>query len=79
MKNSRVSDQVKRAVTVIKADRLGVSAGIEKVISSEVKKVLGEFFCLNEEVETLVEIDQRGFKITINANAISIKGLKLIE
>ncbi len=79
MKNIRVSDQVKRAVTVIKADRLGVSAGIEKVISSEVKKVLGEFFCLNEDVETLVEIDQRGFKITISANAFSIKGLKVVE
>ena len=39
MKKRELSDQLKRATTVIKADRLGVSAGIETVISSEVKLI----------------------------------------
>ena len=79
MKKRELSEQLKRATTVIKADRLGVSAGIEKIVSSEVKRVLREFFSLSGEVETKVEVTQRGFEITVSASATSIKCLKVME
>ena len=79
MKKREWSEQLKRATTVIKADRLGVSAGIEKIVSGEVKRVLREFFSLSGEVETKVEVTQRGFEITVSARATSIKCLKVME
>ncbi len=79
MKKMEVSEQLKRAVTVIKADRLGVSAGIEKVISSEVRAVLDEFFALNGDVKTVIEVDSRGFTLNIKATATSVKHLKIVE
>ncbi|MBE5765209.1 MAG: hypothetical protein E7339_06410 [Clostridiales bacterium] len=79
MKKRELSDQLKRATTVIKADRLGVSAGIETVISSEVKNVLKDYFTLSEEVKTQIEVLQSGFNVIIKAKAISVKNVKIIE
>ena len=79
MKKIEASEQLNRAVTVIKADRLGVSAGIERVISSEVKSVLNDFFSLTGEVKTNVEIDRKLIKITVTATADCIKSVKVIE
>lgn len=79
MKKRELSDQLKRATTVIKADRLGVSAGIETVISSEVKSVLKDYFTLSEEVKTQIEVLQSGFNVIIKAKAISVKNVKIIE
>ncbi len=79
MKKKELSDQLKRATTVIKADRLGVSAGIETVISSEVKNVLKDYFTLSEEVKTQIEVLQSGFNVIIKAKAISVKNVKIIE
>ena len=79
MKKRELSDQLKRATTVIKADRLGVSAGIETVISSEVKSVLKHYFTLSEEVKTQIEVLQSGFNVIIKAKAISVKNVKIIE
>ena len=79
MKKKELSDQLKRATTVIKADRLGVSAGIETVISSEVKNLLKEYFSLSEEVKTQIEVLQSGFNIKITAKALSVKNIKIIE
>ena len=79
MKKRELSDQLKRATTVIKADRLGVSVGIETVISSEVKSVLKDYFTLSEEVKTQIEVLQSGFNVIIKAKAISVKNVKIIE
>lgn len=79
MKKIEMSDQLKRAFTVIKADRLGVSAGIESIISSEVRKVLEDFFCINGEVKTSVEVGERGFSVTVKANATGVKHVNVIE
>ena len=79
MKKRELSDQLKRATTVIKADRLGVSAGIETVISSEVKNVLKDYFTLSEEVKTQIEVLQSGFNIKITAKALSVKNIKIVE
>ena len=79
MKKRELSDQLKRATTVIMADRLGVSAGIETVISSEVKSVLKDYFTLSEEVKTQIEVLQSGFNVIIKAKAISVKNVKIIE
>ena len=79
MKKPQNSEQLKRAITVIKADRLGVSAGIERVISSEVKDVLSDFFSLIGEVKTTVEIEHKIIKISVNATADCIKAVKTIE
>lgn len=79
MKKRELSDQLKRATTVIKADRLGVSAGIETVISSEVKSVLKDYFTLSEDVKTQIEVLQSGFNVIIKAKAISVKNVKIIE
>lgn len=79
MKKIEVSEQLKRATTVIKADRLGVSAGMENVVSNEVKIVLSDFFSLSGEVKTSIEVDQRGFNICIKATATNIKQLKVID
>lgn len=79
MKKKELSDQLKRATTVIKADRLGVSAGIETVISSEVKNLLKDYFSLSEEVKTQIEVLQSGFNIKITAKALSVKNIKIVE
>ncbi len=79
MKKRELSDQLKRATTVIKADRLGVSAGIETVISSEVKNLLKDYFSLSEEVKTQIEVLQSGFNIKITAKALSVKNIKIVE
>ena len=78
MKNRAISYQFKRASEVIKSDRIGVSSGIEGVISSEVQKVLDDFFALNGEVTTLIDVENGGYKITIEAKAKSVKQLKII-
>ncbi len=79
MKKRELTDQLKRATTVIKADRLGVSAGIETVISGEVKNLLKDYFTLSEEVETQIEVLQSGFTIKITAKALSVKNIKIVE
>ena len=78
MKNRVLSRQFKRATEVIKSDRMGVSSGIEGVISSEIKKVLDDFFALNGEVSTSVEVKNSGYSITIEAKAKSVKQFKII-
>ncbi|MBQ3572546.1 MAG: hypothetical protein IJA15_06950 [Clostridia bacterium] len=79
MKKIEITEQLKRASTVIKADRLGVSAGVESIISNEIRSVLEDFFSINGEVKTLIEIDERGFSIIIKALATSVKQLKILE
>ena len=78
MKNKTFSHQFKRASEVIKSDRIGVSSGIEGVISSEIEKVLEDFFALNGNVTTSVEVKNSGYKIIIEASAKSVKQLKII-
>ncbi len=78
MKNKILSHQFKRATEVIKSDRIGISSGIEGVISSEIKKVLEDFFALNGEINTQVEVENSGYKITVKAKAKSVKQLKII-
>ena len=79
MKKIEITEQLKRASTVIKADRLGVSVGVESIISNEIRSVLEDFFSINGEVKTLIEIDERGFSIIIKALATSVKQLKILE
>ena len=78
MKNKVFSLQYKRATEVIKSDRIGVSSGIEGLISSEIKKILEDFFALNGEVNTLIEVKNNGYEITIKTKAKSVKQLKII-
>ena len=79
MKKIEVTEQLKRASTVIKADRLGVSAGVESIISNEIRCVLEDFFSISGEVKTVVEIDEGGFNISIKALATSVKQIKFFE
>lgn len=79
MKKVELTEQLKRATTVIKADRLGVSAGVEGIISNEIRNVLEDFFSISGEVKTAIEVDERGFSIRITALAVSVKQLKIVE
>ena len=79
MKKVELTEQLKRATTVIKADRLGVSAGVERIISNEIRNVLEDFFSISGEVKTAIEVDERGFSIRITALAVSVKQLKIVE
>ena len=73
-----VSGQFKRASEVIKSDRTGVSCGIEGVINSEIKKLLEDFFALNGDIATNIEVENSGYLITIKAKAKSVKQLKIV-
>ena len=78
MKKKQLSEHLQRASTVIKADRLGVSAGLESIITSEIKGVLSDYFSLGDDVLTKIELSQNGFVITIKAQALSVKNVKTI-
>ena len=79
MKKKEYSEQLTRASTVIKADRLGVSAGMEGIIGSEIKQVLNDYFSLSDDFVVKIEVLQNGFLITVKAVALSVKNVKIIE
>ena len=79
MKNKRLkNDALKRASEVIISDRIGVSNGIEEVISKHLSDLLSDFFSLNGNVKTKISLAKNGFDIVITANAKSVKQLKLL-
>ena len=73
------SDALKRASEVITSDRIGVSNGIEEVISKHISNLLSDFFSLNGNVKTKISLAKNGFDILITANAKSVKQLKLLD
>lgn len=78
MKKRQLNEQIKRASLVIKADRMGISSGIEEVISKEIEDVLNDFFALSDNVKTEIDINNRGFSIKITVNAYSVKQIKIL-
>jgi hypothetical protein len=78
MKRKQFSDQLERASTVIKADRMGVSAGIEGLIAAEIKNLLNDYFSLSDEVNVKIEVLQNQFNLTIKASALSVKNVKML-
>ena len=72
------SNSLARAKAVIKSDRMGVSAGIESVVSREVGETLADFFALDGAVETDIDATEKGFFITVKAKAKSVKEFKII-
>ena len=79
MKKNGLSEHLERASTVIKADRLGVSAGLEGLITGEIKSVLSDYFSLSEDVTTKIELSQNGFNVIIKAHALSVKNVKIVD
>ncbi|MBQ7408695.1 MAG: hypothetical protein IJW13_05450 [Clostridia bacterium] len=78
MKQKIVSEQLKRACSVIKSDRMCVSSDLEGIISSEIAQTLSDYFSLFGEIKTQIEVSEKGFTIKINAQAKSVKQLKII-
>ena len=72
------SNSLARAKAVIKSDRMGVSAGIESIVSREVSEALADFFALDGSAETDISATEKGFFITVKAKAKSVKEFKII-
>jgi len=72
------SDALKRASEVITSDRIGVSNGIEEVISKHISDLLSEFFSLSSQAKIKISLSKNGFDISITANAKSVKQLKIL-
>lgn len=73
------SDALKRASEVITSDRIGVSNGIEEVISKHISDLLSEFFSLSSQAKIKISLSKNGFDISITANAKSVKQLKILS
>ena len=73
------SDALKRASEVITSDRIGVSHGIEEVISKHISDLLSEFFSLSSQAKIKISLSKNGFDISITANAKSVKQLKILS
>ena len=73
------SDALKRASEVITSDRIGVSNGIEEVISKHISDLLSEFFSLSSQAKIKISLSKNGFDILITANAKSVKQLKILS
>lgn len=69
----------KRACDLIKADRIGVSTGIEKAVSREVSAILSDFFSLSTEPQTTIVATEKGFDIVISVKAKSVKSFRLVD
>ena len=73
------SDALKRASEVITSDRIGVSNGIEEVISKHISDLLSEFFSLSSQAKIKISLSKNGFDISITSNAKSVKQLKILS
>lgn len=73
------SEPFKRACSVIKNDRTGVSSGMESTVSNEIARTLSDFFSINGNVQTDIVPYEGGFIIKIQACAKSVKRFRIID
>ena len=69
----------RRACDLIKADRIGVSTGIEKAVTREVSATLSDFFSLSAEPRTTIVATEKGFEIVISVKAKSVKSFRSVD
>ena len=69
----------KRLQNIIEKDRLILSRDSAEMIRYDLREVLKEYFTLKSEITLSIERAEKGYKVTVTANADAIKSFGIIR
>ena len=69
----RVNAELARLKNVISSDRMSVESSFEDLLSTDLKKLLSDYFDLKGEVKIFLEKQNQSYKLTAEATAIRVK------
>ncbi len=69
----------KRLQNIIEKDRLILSRESAEMIRYDLREVLKEYFTLKSEITLSIERAEKGYKVTVTANADAIKSFGIIR